>query len=73
MKNDPTPSCLIISLMIVIPPTCELKLAFWIRVLTTSSGAATVMEATAPPMDATKSIISFLNGNSGLGTHSVPK
>jgi hypothetical protein len=61
LKNDPTPSCLIISLMMVMPPTCELKLAFWIRVLTTSSGAATVMEATAPPIDATKSAISILS------------
>ena len=55
LKNEPMPSCLIISLMMVTPPTCELKLAFWIRVLTTSRGAATVMDATAPAMEATKS------------------
>jgi F0F1-type ATP synthase epsilon subunit len=41
--------------MIVTPETSLWKWAFWIRVLTTSSGAATVMEATAPAMDATKS------------------
>ncbi|OWZ34351.1 hypothetical protein C347_01735 [Cryptococcus neoformans AD2-60a] len=43
----------------VAPPTLDPKLAFWIRVLTTSRGAATVMEATAPAMEATKSIQVF--------------
>lgn len=55
LKKAPIPSVLIISLMIAAPPTFELKLAFWIRVLTTSRGAATVMDATAPATDATKS------------------
>lgn len=61
LKNAPTPSVLTISLMMVIPPTCELKLAFWIRVLTTSNGEATVMEATAPAIEATKSASQLLN------------
>lgn len=36
------------------PLTLFSKFAFWMRVLTVSSGAATVMDATAPAMDATK-------------------
>jgi hypothetical protein len=36
------------------PLTLCSKLAFWIRVLTTSNGAATVMEATAPDTEAMK-------------------
>lgn len=71
LKNAPTPSCLTISRMMVIPPTCELKLAFWIRVLTTSNGEATVMEATAPAMEATKSGISIILAKA-CKTHSVP-
>lgn len=55
LKKAPTPSCLIMSLIMVAPPTLDPKLAFWIRVLTTSRGAATVMEATAPAIEATKS------------------
>ena len=41
--------------MIVIPLTFVPKFEFCIRVFTTSSGAATVIEATAPAMEATKS------------------
>lgn len=37
-----------------IRPTLDSKLAFWMRVFTTSSGAATVILATAPAMDAMK-------------------
>lgn len=40
--------------MTVTPLTLCSKLAFWIRVLTTSNGAATVMEVTAPAMEAIK-------------------
>jgi hypothetical protein len=40
--------------MTVTPETLCSKLAFCIRVLTVSSGAATVIEATAPAMDAIK-------------------
>lgn len=57
LKKAPIPSVLTISRIMVIPPTCELKLAFWIRVLTTSNGEATVIEATAPAMEATKSVM----------------
>lgn len=54
LKNAPNPSCLIISFIIVTPPVFVSKFAFWIRVLTTSKGAETVIEATAPPILATK-------------------
>jgi hypothetical protein len=55
LKKEPIPSVRTMSRMMVIPETLALKLAFWIRVLTTSRGAATVMEATAPVIEATKS------------------
>ena len=55
LKKDRTPSVRSISLMMALPPTVELKLAFCIRVLTTSRGEATAIEATAPVIDATKS------------------
>jgi hypothetical protein len=55
LKKLPTPSCLTMLRMMDMPPSLLSKLAFCIRVLTTSRGAATVMEATAPAMDATKS------------------
>jgi hypothetical protein len=55
LKNAPGPSVRIMSRMTAIPEMLVLKLAFWIRVLTTSRGAATVMEATAPAIEATKS------------------
>jgi hypothetical protein len=70
LKNAPTPSVLIISLMIAAPPTLELKFAFCIRVFTTSNGDATAMEATAPAIDATKSAVSE---ESLAGTHFVPR
>jgi hypothetical protein len=54
LKKAVGPSCLIRSLMTVIPGTLCSKFAFWIRVLTVSRGAATVIEATAPAMDAMK-------------------
>ena len=40
--------------MTVTPETLFSKFAFWMRVLMVSRGAATVMEATAPAIDATK-------------------
>jgi hypothetical protein len=55
LKKAPTPSVLTISLIIAIPPTLLLKLAFCILVLTTSRGEATVMDATAPAIEPTKS------------------
>lgn len=58
LKNDPGPSVRTISLIIAQPERLLLKLAFWIRVLTTSRGAATVIEATAPAIEATKSAVS---------------
>lgn len=58
LKNELAPSVLSISLMTATPETLVLKLAFWIRVLTTSRGAATVIDATAPATDATKSAVS---------------
>ena len=54
LKNAVKPSCLIMSRIIVTPPTLDSKLAFWIRVLTTSSGAATVILAMLPAILATK-------------------
>ena len=48
------PSLLSNSLRTVTPLTLLSKLAFWIRVLTTSSGAATVMDVTAPATEAIK-------------------
>ena len=54
MNNAVGPSFLIRSLTTVTPDTFCSKFAFWIRVLTVSSGAATVMDATAPAIDATK-------------------
>jgi hypothetical protein len=67
LKNDEAPSVLIISLMTVTPETLVLKLAFWIRVLTTSRGAATVIEATAPATEATKSAVSWTPRRQGSG------
>lgn len=55
MKKAPGPSERTMSLMTVKPETFWQKLAFWIRVLTTSRGAATVIDETAPAMDAMKS------------------
>lgn len=55
LKNEVIPSLATISRIMAAPPTLEPKLAFWIRVLTTSRGAATVIEATAPAIEATKS------------------
>ena len=54
LKKAVGPSFLIRSLMTVTPCTLRSKLAFWIRVLTVSRGAATVIEATAPAMEAMK-------------------
>ena len=54
MKSAPAPSFLTSSLTTVIPETLCSKLAFWMRVLTVSSGAATVMDATAPATEARK-------------------
>ena len=48
------PSFLTKSLITVNPLTLCSKLAFWMRVLMVSSGAATVMDATAPAMEAMK-------------------
>ena len=45
--------------MIAMPPTLDSKEAFCIRVLTTSKGEATVMDATAPVMEATKSAVAM--------------
>lgn len=54
LKNALGPSSLKRFFTIVTPPTLLSKLAFCIRVLIVSRGAATVMEATAPAMEATK-------------------
>ena len=54
MKSAVGPSFLIRSFTTVMPLTFVSKLAFWMRVLTVSSGAATVMDATAPATEATK-------------------
>ena len=54
LKRALTPSVLIRSLNTVMPETFVSKLAFWMRVLMTSRGAATVMEATAPETEARK-------------------
>ena len=54
LNSADAPSSLRRSLMTVTPETLFSKLAFWIRVLMGSRGAATVMDATAPAMDATK-------------------
>lgn len=54
LNSAETPSFLTNSLITVTPLTFCSKFAFWMRVLTTSSGAATVMEATAPEMEAMK-------------------
>jgi hypothetical protein len=54
LKNAPAPSFFTSSRTTVKPGTLLSKLAFWMRVLTTSSGAATVMDATAPAMEAMK-------------------
>jgi len=48
------PSCLSISLTTVTPETLCSKFAFCIRVLMVSRGAATVIEATAPEIEAMK-------------------
>jgi hypothetical protein len=72
LKNDLNPSWRTISRMMVAPETSLWKCAFWIRVLTTSSGAATVMDATAPAMDATKSewfsVVRWFPREMGIGT-----
>jgi hypothetical protein len=54
LKNAVGPSCLNILLMILNPLCASSKLRFWMRVLTTSSGAETMSEAEAPAMLATK-------------------
>ena len=54
LKSAAGPSCLTRSRTTAAPETLFSKLAFWMRVLTVSSGAATVMDATAPATDATK-------------------
>lgn len=54
LKNAVGPSFFIRSFTTVSPGTLCSKFAFWIRVLTVSRGAATVMEATAPATDAIK-------------------
>jgi len=54
LKKADAPSFLMRSFTTVIPWTLRSKFAFWIRVLTVSSGAATVMEATAPAIEAMK-------------------
>ena len=54
LKKAEKPSFLIMSRMIATPPTFDSKFAFWMRVLTTSSGAATVILAMLPLMLATK-------------------
>ena len=54
MNNAVGPSFFKRSLTTVTPLTLLSKLAFWIRVLIVSRGAATDMEATAPATEATK-------------------
>jgi len=54
LKKAVGPSCLMSSFTTVIPCTFLSKFAFCIRVFTVSRGAATVIEATAPAIDAMK-------------------
>jgi hypothetical protein len=54
LKNAVGPSFFNRSLITTTPGTLCSKLAFWIRVLMVSRGAAMVMEATAPATDAIK-------------------
>lgn len=54
LKNAVGPSSLNRSFTTTIPDTLRSKLAFWIRVLTVSRGAATVIDATAPAIEAIK-------------------
>lgn len=54
LKRALGPSFLTRSLSTCMPPTLFSKLAFWILVLIVSRGAATVMEATAPAIEAIK-------------------
>lgn len=54
LKKAVGPSFLMRSFTTVTPETLRSKLAFWIRVLTVSRGAATVMDATAPAIEAMK-------------------
>ena len=54
LKSAAGPSLRTRSRMTVTPETLCSKLAFWMRVLTVSRGAATVMDATAPATEATK-------------------
>ncbi len=54
LKKAEGPSCLMRSFTTVKPETLRSKLAFCIRVLTVSRGAATVIDATAPAIEAMK-------------------
>lgn len=54
LKKARGPSFLNRSFTTTTPDTFRSKLAFWMRVLIVSSGAATVMDATAPAIEAMK-------------------
>jgi hypothetical protein len=54
LKKAVGPSCFKRSFTTTTPETFRSKLAFWIRVLTVSNGAAIVIEATAPAIEAIK-------------------
>lgn len=54
MNRAAAPSCLIRSLTTATPESLVSKFWFWMRVLTVSKGAATVIDATAPATDAIK-------------------